>query len=266
MPWSIRLWLALVLAFLYLPVAALVLAAVNDTTLPGQWGGFTWRWFSLLAQDRELLGALGVSLGIALCTATGATVLGTMAALALVRHPRFAGRTLMLGLLSAPLMLPRLVLGLSMLLMLVSVQSLTGWPERGWMTIWLGHLLVGMAYATVLIQARLRTLDPGLEEAALDLGARPWQVFRLVTLPQLWPSVLSSWLLTFTLSMDDVVLAAFLAGPGATTLPLVVFARARQGLDPSVNALATVVLAVVAVGVVLAAYWLARQDAQRRPT
>ncbi|MEK8086413.1 ABC transporter permease [Aquabacterium sp. A3] len=265
MPWGVRLWMALVLAFLYLPVAALVLAAVNDTTLPGQWGGFTWRWFKLLAHDHELLGALVVSLGIALCTATGATLLGTLAALALVRHPQLAGHTLLLGLLSAPLMLPRLVLGLSMLLMLVSVQHLSGWPERGWMTIWLGHLLVGMAYATVLIQARLRTLDPGLEEAALDLGARPWQAFRLVTLPQLWPSVLSSWLLTFTLSMDDVVLAAFLAGPGATTLPLVVFARARQGLDPSVNALATVVLAVVAVGVVLAAYWLARQDARRRP-
>jgi putrescine transport system permease protein len=262
--WVLRGWMTLVLAFLYLPIGALVLASFNDTTLPGTWGGFTWRWFALMTDDRELVTALGVSLGLAVCTATGAVALGTMAALGLVRHPRFAGRTLMMGMLSAPLVLPRLVLGLSLLLMLVSVQRLLGVPERGWTTIWLGQLMVGLAYATLLLQARLRSLDPQLEEAALDLGARPAQVFWRVTLPQILPSMVSSWLLVFTLSMDDVMLAAFLSGPGATTLPLVVFARARQGLDPSVNALATVVLAVVAVGVVAACFWMARQESRRR--
>lgn len=262
--WALRGWLGLVLAFLYLPIGALVLAAVNDTVMPSQWGGFTWRWFELMADDHELITALGVSLGLAVCTATGAVVLGAMAALALVRHPRFAGRTVMLGMLSAPLVLPRLVLGLSLLLMLVSVQRWLGVPERGWTTIWLGHLLVGMAYATLLLQARLRSLDPQLEEAALDLGARPLQVLWRVTLPQILPSMVSSWLLAFTLSMDDVMLAAFLSGPGATTLPLIVFARARQGLDPSVNALATVVLAVVALGIVVACTWMAHQESRRR--
>ena len=262
--WALRGWMTLVLAFLYLPIGALVLASFNDTTLPGTWGGFTWRWFALMTDDRELVTALGVSLGLAVGTATSAVALGTMAALGLVRHPRFAGRTLMLGMLSAPLVLPRLVLGLSLLLMLVSVQRLLGVPERGWTTIWLGHLMVGLAYATLLLQARLRSLDPQLEEAAQDLGARPAQVFWRVTLPQILPSMVSSWLLVFTLSMDDVMLAAFLSGPGATTLPLVVFARARQGLDPSVNALATVVLAVVAVGVVVACVWMARQESRRR--
>jgi putrescine transport system permease protein len=189
-------------------------------------------------------------------------VLGTLAAFALVKVPHFRGRTLFGGMVSAPLVMPDVIIGLSLLLMLVSLQRAFGVPERGAMTIWMGHLLLGMAYATVVVQARLRVLDPALEEAAMDLGARPWQVFVLVTLPLIGQALLSAWLLTFTLSFDDVVLASFLSGPGSTTMPLVIFSRARLGLNPSVNAVATVIIGVVSLGVVVASWTIAR--AQRR--
>ncbi len=258
-----RAWLALVFVFLYLPIVALVLDAFNASPLPAVWGGFTLDWFVKLAHDTEVLGGLWLSLKIALCTACAAVVLGLMAAWALVRHRRFGGRTLMVGMVNAPLVMPEVIVGLSLLLMMVSFQRLTGFPERGMLTIWMGHLLVGMAYAAVVIQARLKDLNPQLEEAAQDLGAKPLQVFFLVTLPMIWPSLLSAWLLTFTLSLDDVVLAAFLSGPGSTTLPLVIFSRARLGLDPSVNAVATVVIAVVGLAVVGGSYALARAERQR---
>jgi putrescine transport system permease protein len=164
---------------------------------------------------------------------------------------------------NAPLVMPEVVIGLSLLLMLVSVQRAIGVPERGMMTIWFGHLLLGMAYATVVIQARLHDLNPQLEEAAMDLGAKPHQVFYLVTLPMITQSMLSAWLLTFTLSLDDVVLSAFLSGPGATTMPLVIFSRARLGLNPSVNAVAAIIVALVAIGVVVASYLIARAERQR---
>lgn len=164
---------------------------------------------------------------------------------------------------TAPLVMPEVVVGLSLLLMLVSAQRAIGVPERGLVTIWLGHLLVGMAYAAVIVQARLQDLNPQLEEAALDLGARPHQVFWLVTLPMISQSLLSAWLLTFTISLDDVVLSAFLSGPGATTLPLVIFSRARLGLNPSVNAVATLIVAVVALGVLLASWLIARAERKR---
>jgi len=164
---------------------------------------------------------------------------------------------------NAPLVMPEVIVGLSLLLMLVSLQRALGFPERGAMTIWLGHLLLGMAYATVVIQARLSELNPQLEEAAMDLGARPLQVFGLVTLPMITQSLMSAWLLTFTLSLDDVVLSAFLSGPGSTTLPLVIFSRARLGVSPSINAVATVIIVLVALGVVLASYLIARAERRR---
>jgi putrescine transport system permease protein len=191
-------------------------------------------------------------------------VLGTLAAFALVKYKRFKGRTLFSGMVSAPLVMPEVVVGLSLLLMLVSVQRALGFPERGLFTIWLGHLLLGMAYATVVVQARLQDLNPQLEEAAMDLGAKPHQVFWLVTLPMIGQSLISAWLLTFTLSLDDVVLSAFLSGPGSTTMPLVIFSRARLGLNPSVNAIATIIVIVVAVGVVLASYLIARAERRRQ--
>jgi putrescine transport system permease protein len=190
-------------------------------------------------------------------------VLGTMAGFALVRYKRFTGRTLFSGMVNAPLVMPEVVVGLSLLLMLVSVQRAIGFPERGMMTIWFGHLLLGMSYAAVIVQSRLLDLDPALEEAAMDLGAKPSQVFWLVTLPMISQALMSAWLLTFTISLDDVVLSAFLSGPGATTMPLVIFSRARLGLNPSVNAVATLIVLLVAIGVVVASYLIARAERKR---
>jgi putrescine transport system permease protein len=256
-------WLALGYVFLYLPIVALVLYSFNDSPLPNVWRGFTLKWYAALANDREILHGLWLSLQIAFLTACGSVVLGTMAAFALVKYKRFTGRTIFSGMVNAPLVMPEVVVGLSLLLMLVSIQRAIGFPERGMMTIWLGHLLLGMAYATVVVQARLQDLNPQLEEAAMDLGARPHQVFALVTLPMIAQSLLSAWLLTFTLSLDDVVLSAFLSGPGATTMPLVIFSRARLGLNPSVNAVATVIVVIVALGTVAASYWIARAERRR---
>ena len=227
------------------------------------WRGFTFKWYAALVHDREMLAGLWLSLEIAFLTACGSVVLGTFAAFALVKYRRFTGRTMFSGMVNAPLVMPEVVVGLSLLLMLVSIQRAIGFPERGVLTIWLGHLLLGMAYATVVVQARLQEVNPQLEEAAMDLGARPHQVFALVTLPMIAQSLLSAWLLTFTLSLDDVVLSAFLSGPGSTTMPLVIFSRARLGLNPSVNAVATIIVAVVSIGVIAASYWIARAERRR---
>ena len=258
-----RAWLAAGYFFLYMPIAALVVYSFNNSALPSVWGGFTLKWYASLAQDREMLSGLWLSLRIAFFTACGAVLLGTLAAFSLVKYRRFAGRTLFSGMVNAPLVMPEVIIGLSLLLMLVAMQRWLGFPERGALTIWLGHLLLGLAYATVVIQARLQTMDPQLEEAALDLGARPLQVFGLVTLPLITQAMLSAWLLTFTLSLDDVVLSAFLSGPGATTMPLVIFSRARLGLNPGINAVATVIIAVVSTGVVLASWLIARRERRR---
>ena len=261
--WVGRGWLAAGYAFLYLPIVALIVYSFNDSPVPNLWRGFTLKWYAQLANDRELQAGLWLSLKIAFLTACSAVVLGTLAAFALVKYRRFFGRTMFAGMVSAPLVMPEVVIGLSLLLMLVSIQRAFGFPERGLMTIWFGHLLVGMAYATVIIQARLRDLNPQLEEAAMDLGARPHQVCWLVTLPLVGQSLMSAWLLTFTLSLDDVVISAFLSGPGSTTMPLVIFSRARLGLNPSVNAIATIVIAVVSVGVVVASAMIARAERRR---
>ncbi|MEY4749165.1 MAG: hypothetical protein RIQ60_1379 [Pseudomonadota bacterium] len=258
-----RAWLIGGYVFLYLPILALVIYSFNDSPIPNHWARFTLKWYAALLNDREMIAGLWLSLQIAFCTATGSVLLGTLAAFALVKYRRFSGRTLFTGMVNAPLVMPEVIIGLSLLLMLVSVQRLLGFPERGMLTIWLGHLLLGMAYATVVVQARLQDLNPQLEEAAMDLGARPWQVFTLVTLPMIAQALMSAWLLTFTLSLDDVVLSAFLSGPGATTLPLVIFSRARLGLNPSVNAVATLIVLVVTVGVVVASLAIARAERRR---
>ncbi|EHR71486.1 ABC-type spermidine/putrescine transport system, permease component II [Burkholderiales bacterium JOSHI_001] len=256
-------WLAGGYVFLYLPILALVLYSFNDSPLPNVWRGFTLKWYAALASDHEILRGLWLSLKIAFLTACGSVLLGTLAAFALVKYKRFTGRTVFSGMVNAPLVMPEVVVGLSLLLMLVSVQRAIGFPERGLMTIWFGHLLLGMAYATVVVQARLTDLNPQLEEAAMDLGAKPQQVFMLVTLPMIAQSLLSAWLLTFTLSLDDVVLSAFLSGPGATTMPLVIFSRARLGLSPTINAVATVIVLIVAVATVGASWWIARNERKR---
>jgi putrescine transport system permease protein len=262
--WFGRGWLGLGYLFLYVPIVALVVYSFNDSPIPNQWRGFTLKWYAALAHDTEMLAGLWLSLKIAFFTACGSVVLGTFAAFALVKYKRFLGRTWFSGMVNAPLVMPEVVVGLSLLLMLVSVQRALGFPERGMFTIWLGHLLLGMAYAAVIVQARLQDMNPQLEEAAMDLGAKPHQVFWLITLPLIAQSLMSAWLLTFTLSLDDVVLSAFLSGPGSTTMPLVIFSRARLGLNPSVNAVATLIIIIVSIGVVAASYFIARAERQRQ--
>ena len=258
-----RGWLGAGYLFLFLPIVALVFYSFNESPVPNKWSAFSLKWYAALANDNELKDGLWLSLRIAVYTACGSLVLGTLAGFALVKYRHFSGRTLLSGMVNAPLVMPEVIIGLSLLLMLVSAQRAIGFPERGVLTIWLGHLLLGMAYATVMVQARLQDLNPQLEEAAMDLGARPWQVFALVTLPMIAQTLASAWLLTFTLSLDDVVLSAFLSGPGSTTMPLVIFSRARLGLNPSVNAVAALTVLVVSIGILAASIAMARTERRR---
>jgi putrescine transport system permease protein len=258
-----RFWIAAVFAFLYLPILTLVVLSFNASPVVTQWGGWSLRWYRELSNDTEIVSGFLLSLKIAFLTACSSVVLGTLAALALQRFKRFPGRTLFAGMVNSPLVMPEVIIGLSLLLMLVSVQRVFGFPDRGLLTIWLGHTLLGMAYATVVVQARLQEMSPQLEEAAQDLGCRPMQVFFLVTLPLIAQAIGSAWLLTFTLSLDDVVLSAFLSGPGSTTMPITIFSRARLGLSPSVNTVATLTVAVVSVGVLVASVLMSRAERRR---
>jgi putrescine transport system permease protein len=258
-----RAWLVAGFVFLYVPIVALVVYSFNASPMPVVWAGASLRWYRELPHDQELLRGVWLSLQIALYSAVGAVVLGALASFALVKYKRFWGRTLFAGMVNAPLVMPEVIIGLSLLLMLVSMQQSLGFPQRGMFTIWMGHVLLGMAYATVVIQARLQDLNPELEQAAADLGARPIQVFFLVTLPLIVNALVSAFLLTFTLSLDDVVLAAFLNGPGSTTLPLVIFSRARLGMRPDINAAATVIIAVVSVVVVGGSLFIVRTERRR---
>ena len=258
-----RIWLLAGFAFLYLPIVTLIALSFNESPLVTSWTGFSLRWYGELAGDDAIIEGFVLSLKIALSTATTSVVLGTFAAVAITKFKRFPGRTLMTGMVNSPLVMPEVIIGLSLLLMLVSVQRATGFPERGMLTIWLGHSLLGMAYATVVVSSRLQEMNPQLEEAGLDLGAKPWQVFFLITLPLVSQALVAAWLLTFTLSLDDVVLSAFLSGPGSTTLPITIFSRARLGLNPTVNAVATLTVLFVSVGVVAASVWMARVEKRR---
>ena len=224
-------WMGIVFVFLYLPIVTLVVMSFNASPMVTSWGGWSLKWYSALAKDEEMISGFRLSLSIATLTACSSVLLGTLAALALHRFKRFRARTLFVGMVNAPLVMPEVIIGLSLLLMLVSVQRLFGFPERGFATIWLGHTLLGMAYATVVVLSRLQEVSPSLEEAAQDLGCRPMQVFFLVTLPMIVQAIGSAWLLTFTLSLDDVVLSAFLSGPGSTTMPITIFSRARLGVS-----------------------------------
>lgn len=256
-------WMGLVFVFLYLPIVTLVVLSFNASPMVTSWGGWSLKWYSALAKDEEMVSGFRLSLSIATLTACSSVLLGTLAALSLHRFKRFRARTLFVGMVNAPLVMPEVIIGLSLLLMLVSVQRLFGFPERGFATIWLGHTLLGMAYATVVVLSRLQEVSPSLEEAAQDLGCRPLQVFFLVTLPLIVQAIGSAWLLTFTLSLDDVVLSAFLSGPGSTTMPITIFSRARLGVSPSVNTVAAITVAVVSVAVVSASVLMARSQRRR---
>ena len=262
--WFGRGWLSLGYLFLYLPIIVLVVFSFNSSRQDMVWTGFSLRWYQELMSDTEIISGFGLSLKIAFMSATSSVILGTFAAFALTSYQRFRGRTLFSSMVSAPLVMPEVIIGLSLLLMLVSMQKVFGFPERGVATIWLGHTLLGMAYATVVVQSRLQEMSKSLSEAAMDLGCRAHQVFFLVTLPNITQALASSWLLTFTLSLDDVVLSAFLSGPGSTTMPLVIFSRARLGLDPRVNAIAALTILAVTIAVIIYAVMLARSERRRR--
>ena len=257
-----RFWLAAVFLFLYAPLFFLIIFSFNSTRQDGVFTGFSWRWYEALLADSRLMEGFSLSLKVALITGTLSMILGTFAAFVLVRYARFKGRALFSGMVNAPLVMPEVIIGLSLLLLMVSVQRALGWPERGLVTIVLGHTLLGMAYATVVIQSRLSEMDRSIEEAAMDLGCRPMQVFFLVTLPNMSQALVAAWLLTFTLSFDDVVISEFLSGPGVTTLPQVIFSYARRGVNPSIYAAATCLIATVSLGIVLYGLFVARQ--QRR--
>ena len=254
-----RLWLGGVFLFFYLPLMFLVVFSFNSTRQDSQFTGFSLRWYLALGQDTRLVEGFLLSLNVALLSATLATVLATLAAYALIRFGAFKGRSLFNAMLSSPLVMPEVIIGLSLLLLFVGMERMLGWPERGATTIILGHALLGMAYATVVVQSRLKEMDRSIEEAALDLGCRPYQVFFLVTLPNISQALVAAWLLTFTLSFDDVVISEFLSGPGVTTLPQVIFSYARRGVNPSIYAAATLLMTVVSVAVVLYGVHTARQ-------
>lgn len=244
-----RFWLAAVFLFLYAPLFFLIVFSFNSTRQDTLFTGFSWRWYEALLADPKLVDGFFLSLKVAMLTGTLSVILGAFAAFALVRYARFKGRAVFSAMASAPLVMPEVIVGLSLLLLMVAMQRALGWPERGMVTLVLGHTLLGMAYATVVIQSRLSENDRSIEEAAMDLGARPLQVFFLVTLPNMSQAFVSAWLLTFTLSFDDVVISEFLSGPGVTTLPQVIFSYARRGVNPSIYAAASLLITVIAAGV-----------------
>lgn len=251
-------------AFLYVPIISMVVFSFNASKLVTVWDAYnspTLKWYVSMFENTQLLDAAKLSITIAAMNATGAVVLGTVAGLVLARFGRFKGRTLFSGMTSAPLVMPEVITGLSLLLLFVTMESVFGWPAgRGITTITIAHMTFSMAYVTVIVQSRLSTFDESLEEAAMDLGAHPRKVFFVITLPIIMPAILSGWLLSFTLSWDDLVISSFVSGPGSTTLPMLIFSKVKLGVNPEVNALATVLVAVVTVGVVFAAWWMKRQE------
>ncbi|WP_425406643.1 ABC transporter permease subunit [Hwanghaeella sp.] len=256
--------LVLGMAFLYVPMILLVIYSFNKSKLVPVWGGWSVRWYVELFQSPEVWAAVLLSLKIAVVNATFATMLGTLAGLAMVRFGRFKGRTLMSGMLAAPLVMPEVITGLSLLMLFITMQDLIGWPaERGFTTITIAHITFSLAYVAVIIQSRLVGMGETLEEAAQDLGAKPFRVLTDITLPRLAPGMMAGWLLAFTLSLDDLVIASFVTGPGSNTLPILIYSRIRLGLRPDINALATIIILTVAIGVAIAGIILMRQQRQR---
>lgn len=250
--------------FLYAPIISLVVFSFNANRLVTVWSGFSLKSYSDLMQDPQLLPAAGLSLQIAAISASIALVLGTLCAVALVRFRRFRGRTILQATVSAPLVMPDVITGLALLLLFVGMQSIIGWPAgRGMLTIIIAHSTFCTAYVTVVVQSRLSDLDLSLEEAAMDLGATPVRVFFDITLPIIAPALVSGWLLAFTLSLDDLVIASFVSGPGSSTLPIVIFSKVKLGVSPEVNALATIIIGFVAAGVITATILQLRRPKSR---
>jgi len=256
------LFMLLGYVFLYFPIISLVVYSFNASPNVTVWSGFSTRWYSDLLSNSQLLGAAWVSFKIATVSATLAVILGTLAAVSFVRIKRFRGRGLFSVLSTAPLVMPEVITGLALLLLFVASEQVLGWPQgRGIPTIIIAHTTLCMAYVTVIVRERLSEMDLSMEEAALDLGARPLQVFWSITLPIISPALISGWLLGFALSLDDLVIASFVAGPGSSTLPMVIFSSIRYGVDPQINALATIIITIVATGVGIAGWILVKRDA-----
>jgi putrescine transport system permease protein len=264
---SIFLLTALVFgfAFLYIPILSMIVYSFNESRLVTVWGGFSVKWYGELLGNRQMLQAAWLSLRIATVTATGAVIIGTLAGLVLARFGKFRGRTLFAGMVTAPLVMPEVITGLSLLLLFVALAPLPFFPDaRGFSTITIAHITLTMSYVTVVVQSRLSSMDDSLEEAAMDLGARPMKVFLTITLPIIAPAMVSGWLLAFTLSLDDLVIASFTSGPSTNTLPMMIFSTVRRGITPEINALATIMVAIVTVFVVAAGVMMSRQERRRQ--
>lgn len=263
--WFIILVMVLGYIFLYGPIVSLVVFSFNASKLVTVWGGFSTQWYGSLMQNEQIISAFVLSLKIAIISSTVATILGTIAGYVLARFGMFHGRTILSGMVTAPLVMPEVITGLSMLLLFVSMEQLIGWPQgRGQLTVTLAHITFTMSYIAVVMQSRFSTLDISLEEAAQDLGAKPLKVFFVITLPLVAPAIVSGFLLGFTISIDDLVITSFTSGPGANTLPMVIFSKVRLGLNPEINALASLIIAVVATGVIASTLYMAQAEKRRQ--
>ena len=261
--WFGRIFLGAGFLFLYLPIILLVVFSFNESRLSSSWSGFSFKWYAELINDDSMLKAAWVSLKIAFTSATAAVVLGTLAALVMTRFKFFRGKTLFGALITAPLVMPEVVTGLSLLLMFVTLFQPFGISPKGMLSIWIAHVTFTMAFVTVIISSRLADLDKSLEEAAMDLGANRLKIFFVITLPIIFPALISGWLLAFTLSLDDVVISSFVAGPDSTTLPMKIFSTVRLGLNPKINALASIIVAVVSTTAMIA-WMISRREEKRR--
>jgi len=251
-------------AFFYIPILSMIVFSFNKSRLATVWGGFSTEWYWRLFQNDQVIDAALLSLKIAVVSATFATILGTMTGIALARFKRFRGRTMLSGLVTAPLIMPEVITGISLLMMFIVMAEWIGWPgSRGFTTITIAHITFSMTYVTTIVQARLSTADISVEEAALDLGSKPWQVLRDITLPIISPAIVSGWLLAFTISLDDVVITSFTTGPGATTLPILIWSKVKLGVTPDINALATIIVVIVAIGVASASILMHRVETRR---
>jgi putrescine transport system permease protein len=263
-PWFLFITLVFGFAFFYVPILSMIVYSFNESRLVTVWGGFSTKWYVSLLSNRQVGAALILSLQIAVISASVATILGTMAGIALARYTRFRGRLLFSGLVTAPLVMPEVITGISALMFFILMADWIGWPgQRGFTTITLAHITFSMVFVTTIVQARMIQADRAIEEAAMDLGSRPWQVLWDITLPTIFPAILSGWLLAFTISLDDVVITSFTTGPGNTTLPLLIWSKVKLGVTPDINALATLTVLVVGAGVVVAGIILNRAEARR---
>lgn len=255
--------LAFGFAFFYIPILSMIVYSFNESRLATVWGGFSTKWYVSLFSNRQVLAALVLSLKIAFISASIATILGTMAGIALARFRSFRGRVMFSGLVTAPLIMPEVITGISSLMFFIMLAEWIGWPaQRGFTTVTLAHITFSMVFVTTVVQARMIQADRAIEEAAMDLGSRPWQVLFDVTLPVIFPAILSGWLLAFTISLDDVVITSFTTGPGSTTLPLLIWSKVKLGVTPDINALATLMVLVVGAGVLIAGIVMNRAAAR----